>query len=201
MPYYRCPGCGVTVHSAAAFSAVRACPDCATALPTEARVYPTQTRQIRRVLAARPEAAGKARYAVRALPVSPATRDKLELLVSEIVSNAVLHAGLSPEDPVSVHITSGPDRARLSVRDPGPGFVPEPKDRADPLAPGGRGCVIVDALADSWGIDCDTSGCTVWCEVVIDERPGEALDRQVTDAYLGSLVAEMSGHAALGRMN
>ena len=176
MPYYGCPGCGLTVHTAAAFSTARVCPHCSTALPEEARVYPspTATRQIRRVLAARPESAGKARHAVRALPIAAATRDTLELLVSELVTNAVVHAGLGPEDPISVHITSRVDRVRLVVSDPGPGFSRPVARSGDVLAPGGRGVAIVDALSDAWGVDVDGSGCTVWCEVAAGELPDSA---------------------------
>ena len=194
MPYYRCPGCGVTVHSAAAFSAARVCPDCSTALPRDARVYPTapSTRHLRRVLAARPEAAARARHAMRALPLDAATRDTLELLVSELVTNAVRHAGLGPDDPVSVHITSRADRVRLAVRDSGPGFADPSTEAGDPLASGGRGCVIVDTLSDAWGIDRDASGCTVWCEVAVDEQPEEAVDRVVTNAYVGHLAGQMA---------
>lgn len=199
MPYYRCPGCGVTVHSAAAFSAARVCPDCSTALPKDARVYPAppSTRHLRRVLAARPEAAAKARHAMRALPLAAATRDTLELLVSELVTNAVRHAGLGPEDPVSIHITSRTDRVRLAVRDNGPGFAHPSVDASDPLALGGRGCVIVDTLSDTWGIDRDASGCTVWCEVAVDERPDEAVDRVVTNAYVGHLAGQMAAPTGL----
>jgi anti-sigma regulatory factor (Ser/Thr protein kinase) len=192
MPYYRCPGCGITVHSAASFASVRTCPDCGTAMPRSARVYPAPTRHVRRVLAAGPKAPAKARHAARALQASPATRETLEMLVSELVANAVLHAGLTQEDPVSVHITSRADRIRLTVRDPGPGFEPPSRNGGDLLAPGGRGFVIVDALSDTWGIERDRHGCTVWCELTVDERPAEALDRQVTEAYLGSLAGQMA---------
>jgi anti-sigma regulatory factor (Ser/Thr protein kinase) len=198
MPYYRCPGCGLTVHTAAAFSTARVCPDCSEALPEDARVFPsaTSTRQIRRVLAARPEAAAKARHAVRVLPVPLPTRDTLELLVSELVTNAVLHAGLSAEDPISVHITSRADRVRVAVRDPGPGFAGTPEGNGDLLAPGGRGVTIVEALSDAWGIDLDSAGCTVWCELSVDESAGEAMDRAVTDAYIKQLVSGAGPQAA-----
>jgi len=208
MPYYRCPGCGTTVHSAAAFSARRVCPECSADLTGTARVYPAPTRHVRRVLAARPEAAAQARHAARALPLAAATRDKLEMIVSELVANSVRHAGLTVEDPVSVHITSRADRVRLVVRDGGPGFTASPagngngsgngngNGNGDPLAPGGRGHVIVDALADAWGVDSDRSGCTVWCEIAIDDRPGEAVDREVTEAYLRVLTAQMAPRMA-----
>ena len=171
MPYYRCPGCGLTVHTAAAFSTARVCPHCSTALPEEARFYPSPatTRQIRRVLAAHPESAGKARHAVRALPIAAATRETLELLISELVTNAIVHAGLDPEDPISVNITSRVGRVRLAVRDPGSGFSMSVARNGHELAPGGRGVAIVDALSDVWGVDVDDSGCTVWCEVAAED--------------------------------
>jgi anti-sigma regulatory factor (Ser/Thr protein kinase) len=192
MPYYRCPGCGLTVHTAAAFSAARTCPHCAAALPRTARVYPTPTvtRHIRRVLPARPEAIAEARRAVRGLLVDAAARDTLELLVSELVTNSVVHAGLGPEDPISVHITGRADRVRLAVRDSGPGFDEPSANGHDELAPGGRGCVIVDALADAWGIDGDAAGCTVWCEIAVAEHPAESVDHAVTEAYISRLAGQ-----------
>jgi len=194
MPYYRCPGCGLTVHSVAAFSTARVCPACSEPLPRDSKVYPSSTDsgQFRRVLSARPEAVSKARHTVRALPVAAAARNTLELLVSELVSNSIIHAGLTERDPVQVQITTRSDRVRLAVRDPGPGFAAPSIDAGDPLMPGGRGYVLIDAMADAWGIDDDASGCTAWCEVVVDEQPREAIDRAVTDAYLGDLGRQMA---------
>jgi anti-sigma regulatory factor (Ser/Thr protein kinase) len=167
MPYYRCPGCGLTVHSAAVHSAPRTCPDCSAALPDDAKLYPTpnSTRHIRRVLAARPEAVARARRAVVGLAVDEATRDDLFVLVSELVTNSVRHAGLAADDPITVHITSGSERVRVAVHDGGPGFCPPPPKPPEDLTAGGQGCTIVSALSDAWGIEADDTGCTVWCEV------------------------------------
>ena len=177
VPYHRCSSCGLTVHSAAAFSVARFCPSCLAALPSDARVYATRapTPQIRCLLAARHAATAKARCAVRALRMARAIGETLELLVSELVANAVLHAGLSPNDCLSLRVTHRPDAVRLAVHDGGPGFVAPSAEGAGSLAPGGRGCAIVDALSDEWGIDCDASGCTVWCEVGVDEQPARLL--------------------------
>jgi anti-sigma regulatory factor (Ser/Thr protein kinase) len=195
MPYYRCPSCGLTVHSAAAYSAARVCPDCAAELPRAARLFPTPavSHEIRRVFAARPDAAGRARQALVALPVTAEQRDRLALLVSEIVTNAVRHAGLAPDDPISLRIANDADRVRVSVRDGGPGFTPPPPGTRDPLRPGGLGCVIVAAMSDAWGIERDDSGCTVWCELAIEQHPAAAAARQVTDAYVRGLASEMAG--------
>jgi tRNA(Ile2) C34 agmatinyltransferase TiaS len=42
MPYFRCPACAVTIHSAAAHSSLRACPNCSTRLPDDSRVALTE---------------------------------------------------------------------------------------------------------------------------------------------------------------
>lgn len=38
MPYFRCPTCGVTAHSTAAYSSTRLCPNCSAPLADDARV-------------------------------------------------------------------------------------------------------------------------------------------------------------------
>jgi len=144
------------------------------------------------VLSARPETVSKARHTVSALPIGAAARQTLEVLVSELVANAIRHADLTEQDPVSVHITADRDRVRVAVRDQGPGFAATSVGGGDPLEPGGQGLVIVDALAESWGVETDSSGCTVWCEIVVDEHPREWVDRAVTDAYVGDLGRAMA---------
>ncbi|MGH8928741.1 MAG: ATP-binding protein, partial [Acidimicrobiia bacterium] len=80
-------------------------------------------------------------------------------LVSELVTNAVLHA----RTPFLVKVTVAPDLIRVSVTD---------GDRTQPLMkqhglsdPTGRGLRIVDAMADRWGVDPDVDGKTVWFEL------------------------------------
>jgi anti-sigma regulatory factor (Ser/Thr protein kinase) len=192
MPYYRCPACGLTVHSAAVYAAARTCPDCSAALPDDSKVYPAPGARgsVRRVLAAQPEAVGKARRAIVGLPVDQATRDTLSLLVSELVTNAIRHAGLAREDPISVHITTQADRVRVAVRDGGPGFAPRASGGADLDATDGRGCVIVAALSDAWGVERGPSGCTVWCE--LRGTPPPPWTSEVMDAYVGELAIQMA---------
>jgi anti-sigma regulatory factor (Ser/Thr protein kinase) len=198
MPYYRCPDCALTVHSAAAYSAARTCPDCSATLPGDARLYPTPsaTRSIRRVLAARPAAVGRARRALVGLAVAETVRADIALVMSELVTNSIRHAGLAPSDPISVHITSDAERVRLTVRDGGPGYTPPARDR---LTSGGQGCVIVAALSDRWGIENEGDGCTVWCEFEMGEEPAAARAREVTGAYIEGLAVEMATAAARAR--
>src|SRR3954452_11616624 len=150
---------------------------------------PLARRTIRRVLAAEPDAVCRARRAVIGLPVDQATRDVLSLLVSELVTNAIRHAGLTPQDPISVHITSHADRVRLAVRDGGPGFSPADPAEAPLDALGGRGCMIIAALSDAWGVESDETGCTVWCELA--GPPPPPWTSEVMDAYVGELAVQM----------
>lgn len=92
------------------------------------------------------------------------------LLVSELVSNAVLHA----ETAAVVEIgCSGPSSApatlHLSVSDGVTSGI-EPALAGDPTpigAASGRGLRIVDAFADRWGVSIDVAGKTVWCEMAV----------------------------------
>src|SRR4051812_5349580 len=94
MPYHRCTACGLTSYSAAAHAAASVCPTCSAPLNDATRLYlaPGATHTIKRALAARPDAAGEARREVKALPLAQEARDRVALVVSELVTNAVLHA-------------------------------------------------------------------------------------------------------------
>jgi anti-sigma regulatory factor (Ser/Thr protein kinase) len=83
----------------------------------------------------------------------------LALLVSELVSNAIIHAG----SPFEVVVSTTEDGVRVGVRDESEGL---PVVRApDRLSPSGRGLMIVDRLASGWGVDAEGPGKTVWFEL------------------------------------
>jgi anti-sigma regulatory factor (Ser/Thr protein kinase) len=173
MPYYECPGCGLTVHNTAAYSSASVCPNCSTVLPTRARrfVAPGARRDLSRVLDASPDAAAAARRTVVGMPLREETRANLELIVSELVTNALLYGGRAALDPITLKIAYIGDRVRISVHDCGPGFAPRAPEPRDPLRAGGRGFLIVEALSEAWGVDGDDDGCTVWSEVEVDDEP------------------------------
>lgn len=81
------------------------------------------------------------------------------LLVSELVSNAILHAGTS----VRVVIKLADGRMRVEVRD-GSARGPATKHYSS-MATTGRGLVLVEELADDWGVDASRAGKTVWFEL------------------------------------
>ncbi len=122
--------------------------------------------EVSKVVVPRPGAAAEARRALEGLnDILPS--DKLEdvrLLVSELVTNAVLHAGLSPEEAITVTVTVQGGLARGEVRDRGPGFEPPHEPAPKPDLAGGWGLYIVDKVADRWGV-AYTGSKSVWFEI------------------------------------
>jgi len=117
-----------------------------------------------------PDAAVAARQAViasnGALPAS--VRADVLLLVTELVTNAVRHAGVGPEQPVRVGLCWLPRRVRVEVTDPGDGFARvHARSMGDEW--GGWGLLLVDRIADRWGAWPTASGTCVWFEVRSEE--------------------------------
>jgi anti-sigma regulatory factor (Ser/Thr protein kinase) len=92
--------------------------------------------------------------------IAPERMRDVRLLVSELVTNAVRHAG---GDAVRLVVSLRGTTLRIEVHDPGRGFavVPPPDD---PLRASGWGLVLVEELADRWGIDHDPRT-RVWFEM------------------------------------
>lgn len=109
-----------------------------------------------------PRSAGAARRFLREflsqVEVSEDLLDTAELCLSELVTNAILHAGSRSELRASVDGV-----LTVSVRDRG-GAAPEaaPDSDPDPLRVHGRGLQLVEMLADRWGSERDALGTTVW---------------------------------------
>ncbi|MET7343502.1 ATP-binding protein [Streptomyces sp. NPDC087866] len=89
-----------------------------------------------------------------------------ELLLSELVTNALVHT----DDGAVVAVSVAPRRLRVEVRDFVTGMPPE--SHVPPADDGthGRGLVLVESLADSWGISPRSLGKVVWFELD-GERP------------------------------
>ena len=112
-----------------------------------------------------PSAASAARNALVALEprVDAGCLEDIRLLVSELVTNAVRHAGGPAGGQVQLDVTVEPPRVRVEVADPGAGFDPEPRDD-EMTRPGGWGLYLVDRIADRWGVVRNTMN-RVWFEV------------------------------------
>lgn len=104
-----------------------------------------------------------ARHAVRQLldgSVPPAVLADALLVVSELVSNAVMHAHRCCS--LAVHVRT--DDVLIAVDDDAGGCVAvRPTD--DPLRPGGRGLRIVDEITSGWGVERNGHGKRVWATV------------------------------------
>ena len=113
-----------------------------------------------------PEVVTTARHALDQLTdlLPPEKLEDVRLVVSELVTNSILHAGLSPEEQISLKVTVSDEAVRGSVCDPGPGLgMPsEPSPRSD--LSGGRGLPIVETITDRWGIEGNRHAC-VWFEI------------------------------------
>ena len=112
-----------------------------------------------------PGAVPDARKALDALDddVSAQTLDDLRLLVSELVTNSVRHAGLEQSQAIELKVALLPETVRVEVNDPGSGFQPTPRT-AQSDDQSGWGLYLVSRLADRWGVTSD--GATrVWFEL------------------------------------
>lgn len=90
--------------------------------------------------------------------------DPVELLVSELVTNAVSHVG----GGVHLRMEKLPVGVRVRVFDGGDEPLPEVDDEVPPDAPTGRGLLIVDNVADRWGVEPTETGKQVWFELSFD---------------------------------
>lgn len=112
--------------------------------------------------------AGVARRCVRAWLQEwgwDAAEEVATLLVSELVTNALLHA----HTDISLRVQANRRRLRVEVRDGNP-RLPEMRRYAR-SASTGRGLRLVDELAERWGVEPGRDGKTVWFEV--GPRPRE----------------------------
>ena len=113
-----------------------------------------------------PEVVAAARHALDRLEnlLPPEKLGQVRLVVSELVTNSILHAGLSPDDRISLMVMVSAGSVRGRVCEPGPGFeVPlEPCPR--PNLRGGWGLPIVKRISDRWGVERNSHAC-VWFEI------------------------------------
>ena len=118
------------------------------------------------------EAAAIAREVVaRALVEVPIPEERIEdlrLLTSEIVTNAVRHAGLAQEDTIGVAVDVSERRVRVEVADDGPGFDPSDLSESSERV-GGWGLRLVRQLSDRWGVIRNEPN-LVWFEVSLSRE-------------------------------
>ncbi|HVE47186.1 MAG TPA: SpoIIE family protein phosphatase [Acidimicrobiales bacterium] len=130
---------------------------------------PLPPREARIKLPVHPSSSGKARRFVsgvlRSWRMPEITGGAIELLTSELTTNAVRHARSS----FTVVVRYSGDRVRIEVDDSSP-LAPEPRIPSDE-DPGGRGLILVEALAEEWGVTSLPVGKRVWFEVLVPPPP------------------------------
>ncbi|MFE3165702.1 ATP-binding protein [Streptomyces sp. NPDC059224] len=131
---------------------------------TTERGHPSQLRRRlgRSDLRAVPEARRELRKLLRHWG-KPGRSEIAELLTSELVTNALVH---TDREAVLTAVV-GPSQLRVEVRD----FVGRrPRVCAPDTGDGthGRGMVLVDSLADAWGVQPHEVGKSVWFELDAD---------------------------------
>ncbi|MDT6985656.1 ATP-binding protein [Streptomyces lusitanus] len=153
------------------------------AAPAAAPSRAVAERRFRFELAAHPGSPAQARRLTRARltgwSVCEDTCDTAALVVSELVTNAIVHTASSH---VVCELHDGDDLLRIAVRDEGcaPGR-PRANTRQRPEEEHGRGLLLVDALCRAWGAQEHGPGLLVWAELA---RTADT--SSVTDSPVGA---------------
>jgi len=118
------------------------------------------------------DAAARARMHVRGALLAWQLEELLDpvLLLSEVVSNALLHAGT----PLTVSVVPDGAGVRVEVRDGSP--VQPVRRRRSATATTGRGVRLLDTLADDWGSRSADEGKLVWFRVLDDRSWNQPYD-------------------------
>jgi len=143
-------------------------------------------------LACNPASAGAARRFTRPF-APPGTAATVELLVSELVTNALVHG----HGDIVLDVTASSDGIRVEVQDASASMpVTNAPVRLDPgtsvseLGDRGRGLQLVSAMATQWGTQRQGTGKSVWFELMADRRspPGANTGRATADPAGGAPV-------------
>jgi anti-sigma regulatory factor (Ser/Thr protein kinase) len=113
-----------------------------------------------RTFPAVPRSVGDARRFARAEVHEPGLESDVSLVVSELATNAVLHARSSFRLTVD---SSGDGAVRVEVEDEGTGLPDRRAGSQDGTT--GRGLHLVAAVADRWGYHVHATGKVIWAEL------------------------------------
>lgn len=151
-------------------------------------VRPPVRRSVLTVAQAEPERIATARQQLRELLhdwPSPDQVDSAVLLVSEMLTNVLVHTDADALLIAEVAGAPGERRIRVEVADTSDD-LPH-KRRPGELASSGRGLVLMELLADTWGVAPRGEGKSIWFELGEKSGGGEDTD---TDALLDALAVD-----------
>jgi anti-sigma regulatory factor (Ser/Thr protein kinase) len=127
-------------------------------------------------------AASAARHTVANLApfLDPVVAENAELLVSELVTNSLRHAGLPPQACIEFTLRATSEVVMVEVADAGRGFEDElpARPRVEPGTPeaSGWGLFLVDQISDRWGAVQVEGETRVWFELRPGTRPAGLVD-------------------------
>ncbi|MFF0506622.1 SpoIIE family protein phosphatase [Streptomyces fimicarius] len=117
-----------------------------------------------------PEALSSSRHMIRAAVRAWGAKDRadeIELAADELITNALMHTDGGAI--VTIRVLAGTERRlRVDVEDRS-SALPRRRDAGE-SGVSGRGLMLVDRLADVWGVESRGSGKCVWCEFLIPAR-------------------------------
>jgi anti-sigma regulatory factor (Ser/Thr protein kinase) len=94
---------------------------------------------------------------------------EVELVADELITHALMHTEGSAI--VTLRVLDGADRRlRVEVEDSSSALPRRREAGEDGVS--GRGLLLVDRLADGWGVEARGGGKAVWCEFVVPRRAG-----------------------------
>ena len=171
MSYSTCPNCGETVASAVTLGPPTTCPECCArlladvALAPRRETGPAESLELDLAMVAGSGAPRTARSAFIsfAAHLEESVSSTATLLISELVSNAVLHGPAAAT--VALHCAILGGTLQVEIADDGPGFIPRMRSAGDDIG-SGWGLHMVDTLADAWGVDEGKPTC-VWFELAL----------------------------------
>lgn len=183
MPVMKCRNCGFRTADGVSADAQLLCPECCGRMHLDEAMRERDEGPVRATcrLTVTKWAPADGRYALRALSEElGALAEPAELLVSELITNAVLHSGGRVRRAIVLAVEQRDDGWRIEVSDEGPGFgrtLPDSDDEE------GWGPMLVQAIADRWDVEPRHGGTVVWVELgpLATER-WRSLTRQVARA-------------------
>jgi serine/threonine-protein kinase RsbW len=102
------------------------------------------------------------------VPAIDLVRSDAILVASELVSNAVMHAGCDPGEEIELVVEMRSNAVRLEITDRGCSDDNTPTVRGPEYrGPGGLGLRIVETLAHCWGVE-RRMGTLVWAELSLN---------------------------------
>ncbi|MGP4043564.1 SpoIIE family protein phosphatase [Streptomyces sp. 2A115] len=116
-----------------------------------------------------PEALTESRHMIRTAVGAWGARervDEIELVADELITNALMHTEGSAVVTLRV-LTGSHRRLRVEVEDAS-SALPRRREAGE-SGVSGRGLLLVDSLADQWGVEARGGGKCVWCEFMVPE--------------------------------